>query len=566
LPRNLQNDGDHILEDKFIRHREEKLAGLKGLTLMEMVIAMAIITVIFASILPLFRNVQAGWDVRRGTSEALQNGFALSEHIKRNLTKATKIIDVSDPGDTNGYIEYHAEERFTYRYELDMSTKYVTFGAVDDLSELAGPVSSLNFTCYAVSQDDNNLSSPISDLGANVELTRFVEVAAIVTDPEQTAVEKNFKIGVYILVNGNSSAPLHKEPDSSFELDVTSCANSELMQIDSTHYLCVYTGFGKDGWAAVLQVDTAGWTVGKSAPFEFDENKCATPALSKIDTYKYLCAYSGKNDNGYAVMLTVDPSDWTITKDISLTFDNQNGQYPSLYRINDTHHLCVYQGKHDDGFAVVLTVNGTTGEVSAETPLEFDTRDCHTPALSQVDPTHYLCVYEGSQNDGYAVVLTVNTTSWEIIAETPFKYDTVAGKTPSLSRIDSEHYLCAYAGVSNNGYAVVLTVNTVNWEITSAPPLIYNTNKVCSPDLARIENGTFLCVYEGPSVDAWGNILTVNTDDWTVSTGTAVEYDPVGGKTPSLAGINADHYLCVYQGGNNDGWSCILNVNPPILP
>ena len=496
----------------------------------------------------------------------IQNGRALSEHIKRNLTKAAKIIDVSDSGDTNGYIEYLAADGITYRYELDMSTKYVTFGAVDDLSELAGPVSSLKFTCYAVSQNDNDLSSPISNLSTDVELTRFVEIAATVADHEQSDTEKNFKTSVYILVNGDSSVPLRKEPYSSLELDVALCANPELIQIDSTHYLCVYTGPGEDGWAAVLQVDTVGWTVSTSISFEFDENKGATPTLSKIDTYKYLCAYSGNIDNGYAVMLTVDPSDWTITKGTSLIFDNQNGQAPFLYRINNTHHLCVYQDKFDDGIALVLTVDESTGEISAETPLEFEIKDCHTPVLSQVDTTHYLCVYEGSQNSGWAVILTVNTTSWEVSAETPFEYNTVAGKTPSLSQIDSEHYLCTYAGISDNGYAVVLTVNTGNWEITAATPLMYNENKGCSPDLEWIKNGTFICAYEGPSVDAWANVLTADTDDWTVSTSLIFEYDPVSGETPSLARIDVDHYLCVYQGNNNDGWTCILNVRSPILP
>lgn len=549
-----------------MRYREKKRATLKGLTLLEMVIAMAIISAVFASILPLFRNVQAGWDVKRESSEKIQNGRFLMEHIKRNLTMAVKITTARDPGHDQGYIEYLATDGITYRYELDPVTKYVTFGAVDDLSQLAGPVSSLKFTCYAVSQADNDLSTPISDLSADVELTRFVEVAATVADPGQPGIEKDFKTSVYFPVNGNSSGPIYKESDASFELNLNVCADPEVMQIDSTHYLCVYAGSGSDGWAVVLQVDTVNWTISKSTPFEFDASKGTMPVLSKISTYKYLCVYSGQSSDGYAVMLTVNPADWTITKGTALEFDNLNEKAPFLSRIDSTHHLCVYQGKHFDGFAVVLTVNESTGEINDETPLEFDTNDCLTPALTQVDATHYLCAYEGNQNDGWAVILTVNTGTWEITAETPFEYDPVAGKTPALGQIDSEHYLCAYAGTSDNGYAVVLTVDTGTWEITAETPLLYDVNKGWTPDIKWIADGSFICAYEGPSVDAWANILTVDTGDWTVSTSTLFEYDSVSGEAPSLDRIDTDRYLCVYQGSGNDGWACILNVNPPILP
>lgn len=552
--------------DKSMRYRDYNFRGRKALTLLEMVIAMAIITVLFSSVLPLFRNVQAGWDARREGTEKVQNGRFLMEHIKRNLSTAVKITAARDPSHDYGYIEYLATDAVTYRYEMDTATKYVTFGAVGDLSQLAGPVSSLKFTCYEVSQTNNDLSAPIADLVADVELTRFVEVAAVMTNPEKSGIEKEFKTSVYFPANGGSSAPLYREPNSSLELDLALCADPAVMQIDSTHYLCVYSGPGEDGWAVVLEVDTDDWTVSKSTPFEFDGGTGATPALSKIGTYKYLCAYTSGASKGYAVMLTVSPLDWTITKGTAHNFDGQGGTTPSLFRINNTHHLCVYEGKKSDGFAVVLTVNESTGEINAETPLEFDTSDCYAPALSQVDTTHYLCVYEGSLKKGVAVILTVNTTFWNISAETPFEYDSISAIVPAIGRIDAGHYLCTYAGLANKGYAVVLTVNTGTWRVTSGIPLVYNLNTGWTPDLGWIEDGTFLCAYEGPSLDAWANVLTVDTDDWTVGTSTIFEYDPVAGATPSLARIDTDHYLCVYQGDNNDGWACILNVNPPILP
>jgi len=77
--------------------------------------------------------------------------------------------------------------------------------------------------------------------------------------------------------------------------------------------------------------------------------------------------------------------------------------------------------------------------------------------LARIDPDNYLCAYVGDSDDGWAVVLTVDTGNWEITNGTPpFEYDTEKGKTPALVQIDPDNYLCAYGGNEDDGWAVVL--------------------------------------------------------------------------------------------------------------
>ena len=92
-------------------------ASRDGLTLMEMVIALSIMTVIFAAILPLFGQIRSGWETKQAVAETLQNGRILIDHLTRNLTKAVKVTAVSNSSITNGYIEFEDNDTNTFRYD-----------------------------------------------------------------------------------------------------------------------------------------------------------------------------------------------------------------------------------------------------------------------------------------------------------------------------------------------------------------------------------------------------------------------------------------------------------------
>jgi type II secretory pathway pseudopilin PulG len=77
-----------------------------ALTLLEMVMALAMMAIVFAAIVPLFRQIRDGWDSKQAAAETLQNGRILIDHMNRNLAKAVKITAVSDSSEPNGYIEF----------------------------------------------------------------------------------------------------------------------------------------------------------------------------------------------------------------------------------------------------------------------------------------------------------------------------------------------------------------------------------------------------------------------------------------------------------------------------
>ena len=525
---------------------------------MELVLAMTLIVIAFAAVVPLFPCIRNSWDSKQGHSEALQNGRILIDHINRNLSKAVGISAVSDSSETSGHIEFEDNDGNTMRYDID-GGNYVEFGEVGSLSDLAGPVSQLQFTCY----DGNDFSTATTDVNS----IRYIEVQTTVTNSANLASgDKTFTTKIYLRASSSGGTAEGVSKETPYEYDATAGKEPALEQIDSTHYLCAYEGPDKDiGWAVVLTVNTGTWEITKGTAYEFDSTKGKAPELEQVDSTHYLCAYEGPDkDIGWAVILTVDTDNWTITKETAYEYDSTKGKDPALEQIDSTHYLCAYSGDGDAGTAVVLTVDANW-VITEETPYEFDGTEGKEPALAKVDSTHYLCAYEADNDVGTAVVLTVNTGTWAITKETPFEFDTTRGKGAALIQIDTSHYLCAYEGetdgTNDTGWAVVLTVNTGDWTITKGTPFEYDAAKGKDPALSQINSTQYLCAYNGPDKDqGWATILTVNTDTWAITNGTAYEHETTKGKTPALSQVNSSHYLCAYAGPDDDGWSVVLTT------
>jgi len=172
----------------------------RGVTLLELVLAITLVTIIFAAILPQFRLIGNSWDAKQGSAEAMQNGRVLIEHFKASIAGAVKLLGVSESSDTDGYIEFEDNAGNTIRYDIGVSG-YVEYGQVGSLSDLAGPVSSLTFTCYDACNLDTILS-PVSD----PNLVRFVKMDTVVTNSAGLGSDKAFSLYVYLRTNGVSGS------------------------------------------------------------------------------------------------------------------------------------------------------------------------------------------------------------------------------------------------------------------------------------------------------------------------------------------------------------------------
>ena len=239
----------------------------KGLTLLEMVIAIAIMTVIFMSILPQFKNIRNSWETKQANAEVLQNGRVFMEYLNHHLAEAARITSISDPLETDGYIEFIDNDAVTYRCQISASN-YIEFGPVGDLAELAGPVNALQFSCYSLHDMDTTTTG--------VGSIRFVQVDTTFTNSNPDGSDQDFSTKVYLRTNGNGIS-LPQKRGSGNEFDPVKGQDTALAQVDSTHYLLAYSGSGDDGYALILTVDTDTGDI--TAGTECDGSDTETPVV-----------------------------------------------------------------------------------------------------------------------------------------------------------------------------------------------------------------------------------------------------------------------------------------------
>ncbi|MHC4535676.1 MAG: LamG-like jellyroll fold domain-containing protein, partial [Planctomycetota bacterium] len=91
---------------------------------------------------------------------------------------------------------FESSDANNLRFDINGTSNYVEFGPVGSLSDLAGPVSQLVFTCY----DCNNFDTPITDVNS----IRFIKAQTILTNPAAIGQDKTFTTYTYLRINPDS--------------------------------------------------------------------------------------------------------------------------------------------------------------------------------------------------------------------------------------------------------------------------------------------------------------------------------------------------------------------------
>jgi len=195
----------------------------KGFSLVELIIAMAIMVIIMAAIMPQFRAIQNSWASSEASANMIQNGRVLEEHIIRNLSAAKEITSVSPSGTITGFIIFKDAADIQKRYMV--SGGYVVFGALGSEEQLAGPVSRFKISCYSL--DDFNTAT----IDANT--IRLVEIETDFTNSNPLGTDRTFISSVYLRTNANAECDLVGH----WKLDETSgsiAADSSVYSNDGT--------------------------------------------------------------------------------------------------------------------------------------------------------------------------------------------------------------------------------------------------------------------------------------------------------------------------------------------
>lgn len=162
---------------------------MRGLTLLEMVIAVAIMAILFSALLPHFTTIDRSWDSRCASAQTVQSGRVLLDFLSRNLVKASRIVSVSDPTETHGYIEFEDNTGTIFRCDISDESN-IQYGPVGNLTDLAGPASRLQFLCFSAYDFETRIT--------NARQIRFVKVLMTLLDSVEGNKEKTFVTQAYL--------------------------------------------------------------------------------------------------------------------------------------------------------------------------------------------------------------------------------------------------------------------------------------------------------------------------------------------------------------------------------
>ena len=161
----------------------------RAVTLVEMVVAISAMTVVLMTLLPTLAGIRNSWESRQANAEILQNARVLTDHVSRHLRAASRITDVSEPSEEQGYIEFADNEGHLWRYVID-ADGLVEFGSPAGGADLAGPVSRFQFTCY----DSEDFLKPTTEPG----LIQFVTFTATFPNGSHLGTDKCFSCSAYV--------------------------------------------------------------------------------------------------------------------------------------------------------------------------------------------------------------------------------------------------------------------------------------------------------------------------------------------------------------------------------
>jgi prepilin-type N-terminal cleavage/methylation domain-containing protein len=165
-----------------------KLNIRKGFTLVELMVAAALLLIILGTMIPQFSAIRNSWATTQNSSEIIQNAMVLDDHLNRNLTTAKQITAVSSTDVANGFINFTDSNGISKTYQV--SNGYIAFGETENPQPLAGPVTQFKISCYSL----NDFDTAITDVNS----IRFVKIETCLTNSDSQTKSQNLTTQVFI--------------------------------------------------------------------------------------------------------------------------------------------------------------------------------------------------------------------------------------------------------------------------------------------------------------------------------------------------------------------------------
>jgi prepilin-type N-terminal cleavage/methylation domain-containing protein len=120
----------------------------RGLSLLEMMVATAMMATLMASVVVVMRSGYAVWNAQEADINALENGYGVLRHFVQQLRQADSVSAISPSSDTTGDLSFVTVTGTTRTWTHNGAPKEVFFNNGTANQLLAKKIDTLTFTAY----------------------------------------------------------------------------------------------------------------------------------------------------------------------------------------------------------------------------------------------------------------------------------------------------------------------------------------------------------------------------------------------------------------------------------
>jgi prepilin-type N-terminal cleavage/methylation domain-containing protein len=160
----------------------------RGLSLLEMMAATAIMAMLTASVVVVMRSGYAVWNAQEADIDVLDNGYGVLQHLVTQMRQATAVTAITASGNTQGSLSFTTSTGATRTWSLNATSDvYFNNGASNQL--LAKSIDSLTFTGYKA--DGVTATTAVTDI-------QVVECQVQITLPRGAGVTRTLTTRAWI--------------------------------------------------------------------------------------------------------------------------------------------------------------------------------------------------------------------------------------------------------------------------------------------------------------------------------------------------------------------------------
>jgi len=321
---------------------------------------------------------------------------------------------------------------------------------------------------------------------------------------------------------------------ASLEHDTGNGSYNSIVQVDSDTYALAYTGTDFDGFIKTFTISSDGSTITEVDSLEHDGTRGDYNSIVQVDADTYVLAYTGPGENGYIATFTISSDGTTITKEASLEHDTDYGTYNSIVQVDADTYALAYTGTGFDGFIKTFTISSDGTSITQVASLVHDgTRGTYN-SIVQVDSDTYVLAYSGETEDGFIKTFTIPSDGSTITEVDSLEHDGARGTYNSIVQVDADTYALAYSGFGDDGFIKTFTIPSDGSTITEVASLEHDGTRGDYNSIVQVDSDTYALAYRSESEDGYIATFTISADGTSITEVASFEHDGKKGVSVSI--------------------------------